>query len=657
MIYRSLPLQAAFAAGIAFLAIPALGQTSAKTPAAPAQQSPYQGTVVEDIVARVNDQIISKSDYQRADQELEAQGQQQGWSQQQLFEARHELLRDLIDQQLLLSKGKELGITGETETVKRLDDIRKQNHLDSMEDLQKAAESQGVSFEDFKQHIRDGVISSSVIRDEVGRHLNLSQADVQKYYDAHKSDFDSPEQVRLSEILIPTANPDDATQVAAAQAKADGIAAKLKSGTDFAELAKTESGGSTAAQGGELGEYRRGQLAKVLEDQTFGLKTGEYTQPIRTKQGFVILKVTEHTPGGVQPLKDVEPQVEDALYSQKMSPALRQYLTRLREESYVEIKQGYEDSAATPNETKPTTTYSAYAPPTGKKKKNVERTRFRQKPGSQKPTTQTASAPAAPPAGVPSLADVPQANATQPAPAETATAAGTAPAADSTTPGASAATASTAAAATTTAATAPAKNSEVASAGVEKPGKKEKIRFGQAPRETLPTAQTKTEDAGATGTSTTQSTTQEATNNVPQNLQVVGPDGAVDNQPVEQKKDKTRFAARAKEPKQKKSKDKTDPFAPAPENQDEVATRQEQSTPLGLNGDTTKPAKGPKPTEKTRLADKAKDKEEPKPEPVPNPEGPAATQQATPSAPAPTTAPAPAAPTPAPTTGAPAPQQ
>jgi peptidyl-prolyl cis-trans isomerase SurA len=632
MIYRSLPLPAAFAAGIVFLAIPALGQTSAKAPAAPASQSPYQGTVVEDIVARVNDQIISKSDYQRADQELESQAQQQGWSQQQLFEGRHDLLRDLIDQQLLLSKGKELGITGETEVVKRLDDIRKQNHLDSMDDLQKAAESQGVSFEDFKQHIRDGIISSSVIRDEVGRHLNLSQADVQKYYDTHKSDFDSPETVHLSEILIPTANPDDAAQVAEAQTKADAVVAKLKSGADFAQVAKAESGGSTAAQGGELGEYRRGQgqLAKVLEDQTFVLKAGEYTQPIRTKQGFVILKVTEHTPGGVQPLKDVEPQVEDALYSQKMSPALRQYLTKLREESYVDIKPGFEDAGASPNESKPV--YSAYTPPTGKKKKHVERTRFRQK-SNAKPATQTASAPA--PANVPSLADVPQSNATQTASTEQP-AAGSTP----TAPAPAVAPAAT--------------NSQVASAGTEKPGKKEKIRFGQAPRETLPSAQTKTEDAGATGT-------QVAANNVPQNMQVVGPDGAVDNQPTEEKKEKTRFAARAKEPKQKKSKDKTDPFAPSPENQDEVATRQEQSTPLGLNGDTAKPAKAPKPTEKTRLSDKAKEKEPPKPEPVPNPEGAPATRQTTPpSAPAPTTAPAPAtAPTtaPAPATEPTTPQQ
>ncbi len=612
MIYRSLSLPAAFAAGIVFLAIPALCQTSAKTSAPATQQSPYQGMVVEEIVARVNDQIISKSDFQRSDQELATQAQQQGWSQQQLFEARHDLLRDLIDQQLLLSKGKDLGITGETETVKRLDDIRKQNHLDSMDDLQKAAEAQGVSFEDFKQHIKDGIISSSVIRDEVGRRLNLSQSDVQKYYDAHKSDFDSPEQVRLSEILIPTANPDDTVQTAAAQKKADDIVAKLKSGSDFAELAKTQSGGPTAAQGGELGEFRRGQLAKVLEDQTFNLKPGEYTEPIRTKQGFVILKVTEHTPGGVQPLKDVEPQVEDALYNQKMAPALRQYLTRLREEAYIDIKPGYEDSGASPNESKPI--YSAYAPPTGKKKSHVERTRFRQKSTKTKPATETASVPA----NVPSLADVPQGNATQSA---------------ATTETAQSATSATAPAATT-ASKAPASNSQVASTGVEKPGKKEKIRFGQAPRETLPAAPTKTEDAGA---NTEAGGTQVATGNVPQNMQVVGPDGSVENQPVEAKQEKTRYSARAKEPKQKKAKDKSDPFAPSPETPDELATRQEQSTPLGLNGDTSKPKKAPKPTEKTRLSDKAKEKPESDQQQSPNaaPAG----QPTTPSAPVPTPTP------------------
>src|SRR3984885_538715 len=100
--------------------------------------------------------------------------------------------------------------------------------------------------------------------------------------------------------------------------------------------------------------YKRGTgaLAKVLEDQTFNLKAGESTAPIRTRQGFVILKVTDHIPAGVPALKDVEPQIQEAMYTEQMQPALRAYLTKLREDSYVEIAQGYVDSAATSKQTK-----------------------------------------------------------------------------------------------------------------------------------------------------------------------------------------------------------------------------------------------------------------------------------------------------------------
>ena len=161
--------------------------------------------VVEEPIVFVNDQIISKSDYDRQLQEMETAARQQNWSPQQLEDQKKNLLRDLVDQQLLLSKGKELGITGETEMMKQLDEIRKQNHLDSMEALEAAAKQQGVSFEDFKQHIRERIITQQVIGQEVYRKVNITQADLQRYYDAHKAEFERQESVRLSEILIPTA--------------------------------------------------------------------------------------------------------------------------------------------------------------------------------------------------------------------------------------------------------------------------------------------------------------------------------------------------------------------------------------------------------------------------------------------------------------------
>ena len=115
-------------------------------------------------------------------------------------------------------------------------------------------------------------------------------------------------------------------------------------------------------------------MAKELEDKTFAMKAGEVSDVIRTKQGYVILKVVEHQAAGIPPLKDVEPKIQDALYYQKLQPALRAYLTKLREEAYIDIKPGFVDSGASPNQTKPvetTTAKEADAKKLNKKKKKL----------------------------------------------------------------------------------------------------------------------------------------------------------------------------------------------------------------------------------------------------------------------------------------------
>ena len=240
--------------------------------------------------------------------------------------------------------------------------------MDSMEALQKAAEAQGVSFEDFKQRIRNQVISQEVVRDEVGRHLNLTHAQEQAYYDAHSKDFEVPEQIHLSEILVTT--PENATneQIAAAQAKADDAYAKLKAGANFSDIAKTVSGGPTASAGGDLGDFKRGTLGSVLENATFPLPVGGLTQPIRTRQGFVILHVDSHQQAGVPPLAQVEPQVEQAIYIDALQPALWAYLTKAREDAYVEISKGFVDAGAPHKTSSSQLAYTSYKAPAIKKK-------------------------------------------------------------------------------------------------------------------------------------------------------------------------------------------------------------------------------------------------------------------------------------------------
>jgi peptidyl-prolyl cis-trans isomerase SurA len=151
----------------------------------------------------------------------------------------------------------------------------------------------------------------------------------------------------------------DAAALAAAEAQANDLLKQIRGGTSFDDVAKKNSAGPSAAQGGDLGVFKRGTLAKELEDKTFAMKAGEVTEVIRTKQGYVILKVTEHQMAGIPPMKDIEPKIMDALYYEKLQPALRAYLTKLREEAYIDIKEGYTDSGASPNQTKPVETSAA----------------------------------------------------------------------------------------------------------------------------------------------------------------------------------------------------------------------------------------------------------------------------------------------------------
>lgn len=569
MTLRLLRIPAAFVFGTALLASSALTQTR---PAV--SQSPYGGVTVEDIVAHVNDRIITQSDYDRAMKEMDDEAKQHGATMQQISEGHRDLLRSLIDQQLWLSKAKELDINGDTELIKRLDEIRKQYNMATLEDLEKAAKEQGYSFEDFKANIRNQIVTQEVMRQEVGRRVQITPGEVERYFNEHKQEYAKPESVQLSEILVSTgADPDDQAKAAAGKAKVDDLEAKLHGGGNFSQLAKSFSDGTTAADGGSFGTFHRGELAKVFEDATFPLKPGEWTEPIRTKQGYIIFKVDQHNAGGVPAYKDVEQDVEQNYYESRMMPAMRDYLTQMREESYIDIKPGYADSGASPKQIKPTN--SAYTPPVTKKKKKVERTRFRE-------TTHTFRQKGG---GTVAAASVPDAT------------------------------------------KATKKN---ASATVEKPGKKEKIRLGQAPSKTLPTAaSTATEDAGAGAGATVANATAEPANPL-----------EADNRPTQ----KTRFSQRAKTEKKSKTKGvQADSDAPAPPDAAEVADKQQQAAPLGLSGDTSKKKKKTKTvdTEKTRLADKNKKAETPAPD-----------ANATPSAPAPQT-PAPAA-TPAPT---PVPQQ
>ena len=272
--------------------------------------------------------------------------------------------------------------------------MRKDMKLESLEDLEKEATKQGVSWEDFKQNMRNQILTQKVIGEEVSGHLSVSKEEEQKFYDDHKNEMEQPEYIRLSEILVapkvaapapapaaapgtapaagdPNAPPaaaaaqpvvDDAANAAAlsaAETKANDLLKQIHDGATFEDIAKKYSDGPSAADGGALGTFERGKLAKSIEDETFAMKAGDITGVVHTKQGYVILKVVDHQMAGIPPMKDILPKIQDALYYQKLQPALRAYLTKLREEAYIKYAPGFVDTGASPNQTLPIETAAA----------------------------------------------------------------------------------------------------------------------------------------------------------------------------------------------------------------------------------------------------------------------------------------------------------
>jgi peptidyl-prolyl cis-trans isomerase SurA len=592
--YANIRSFAGFAAALLFAAAPVAshaqaaprGGFSGTFPNAPTVQVPQlptptaitpNGKVVEDVIARVNDQIITRSEYQRSQEQMVQDAQRQNASPSDVQESLHNLLRDMIDSQLLISKGKELGITCDADTVRQLDEIRKQNHLADMEALEKAAAQQGVSFEDFKQNIRNQCIRQSVVRDEVGRHLNLTRGQEQAYYTAHSREFEVPEQFHLSEILVPT--PENATdaQLSQAEAKANDVSAKLKAGAKFSDLAKTTSGGPTAAAGGDLGDFKRGTLGQVLEDATFSLPVGGNTAPIRTRQGYVILHVDSHQAAGLPPIEAVKNQVEEAIYVEQLQPALRVYLTKARQDAYMEVAPGFVDTGSTTAKNNNSNfAYTAYTPPAVKRKIQTKQRMEQEK---------AAKAQAALAAARERVAEKQAAKAE----ADSAKLGGV-------------------------------KN---VSARKTKRVPREKIRYGQAPRNSLPTAvvaMTETPSAPIAGQAA--GVAMAPTESVTSITTGVGTETASNDDPlapVEGPVKKSRYSSQQTQAEIDRAKTKLGKaetkatIRPVSATREQSATEKTQAAPLGLSGDTVKKKKKVKTKgdKKERLQEQVKPVETP----------------------------------------------
>ena len=312
--------------------------------------------IVEDIIARVNNEIITRSDLEKSRallrQELGQRVTSRAEFEKQLAEAEPNLLRDLIDQSLLVQHGNDMGLSVEAEVIKRLDRIRQEMKLDSMEALERSMESQGINIQDYKQEMRNHLLTQMVVQREVSGKVFVDSEKVRQYYLTHREELAQPERVRLREILVSTEKSSPA-ELPAREERMRELLGKIRKGEKFEDLAKEYSDAPTAADGGELGYFEPGKLAPTIRDAVDKLNVGGVTDPIRTQQGWLILKLTEHPAAGVPPLEEAEEEIRNRLFMDEVQPALREFLSELRREAFIYVKPGYQDAAAVEADEKP----------------------------------------------------------------------------------------------------------------------------------------------------------------------------------------------------------------------------------------------------------------------------------------------------------------
>ena len=310
--------------------------------------------VVEEIIAKVNGDVILRSDYERfvndvsdsvsKDTRIPAEQKPE-----QIAEREKAVLRDLIDERLLVQKGEELGISVESQVLRQRDDLMKRYELETVDEFENwVSEQTGMLAEDMMQRMRENMLTQAVIGQEVGSRIVVSSEEVEKYYNEHKDEFVRDEGVRLAEILI-TQDPGQTQDEFEKEARE--VHDRVKRGEPFAEMARRHSDSeSSKNNGGDIGIWRRGALQKEIEDMVFDKNQGYISDMIDVQRGKLILKVVERFREGLAELEEVQEEIRNQLSAPLYSPAIREYLTELRSRSYIEIRPGYVDMAAAPGQ-------------------------------------------------------------------------------------------------------------------------------------------------------------------------------------------------------------------------------------------------------------------------------------------------------------------
>ncbi len=291
--------------------------------------------VVDRVVAQVNNDIITLSEVNRGvamlREELSAKYSGEDL-QKALTKAEKDVLEDLIRQKLLLQKAQELGFGAnvDVQVSAAVEKIRVDNKFADMQEFERALAQQGMDIAGFRDQLKKRIISESLVNEFVGSRITILTPEVEKYYADHAPEFTTPEEVSLSEIILPATDND-------AEARIKDIYNRIKGGESFVTLATQYSKGATASKGGSIGSYVTAKLNTDIANAIANVKEGDVAAVQKTKDSYVIYRVDSRKPAVTRPLAEVRDDIRNHLWQQKFEPEYDRFVQQLREDAYIQI--------------------------------------------------------------------------------------------------------------------------------------------------------------------------------------------------------------------------------------------------------------------------------------------------------------------------------
>jgi peptidyl-prolyl cis-trans isomerase SurA len=298
--------------------------------------------VLDRIAAIVNNEVVTLSEVQEEGlPEIQKVMKDYVESEQeaQLAKVYHKYLDLLIVRRLQLQEAKKDQLAPSAGEVNAtIEDLKRKNGFKTDDELRRALLTEGLTLEAFRRRVAEQLALGRVTTREVRNKIIVDDREIRAFYEAHRDKFKRTPEVTLRHILITLPARASLEGPVQARAKAEEALAKLRSGADFAEVAKAYSEGPTAQTGGLLGTMRRGEMAPEIEEQAFTLPVGQVSGIIQTNTGLNIIKVESRKDDPLVPVDEVRDKIREALLDEKFAAKQKEWVEDLKRKASIQIR-------------------------------------------------------------------------------------------------------------------------------------------------------------------------------------------------------------------------------------------------------------------------------------------------------------------------------